>query len=216
MIAVEKDPRLLIEVDNLPLEGWSFDDVLVTERVTALLNEHGSTDLTAVTPLRAQLSAHKVSHDSVRLTGHASVHLTTPCGRCLNPAPVEVGVDLDMTLFPAPVRRAPQADEAAAPAAAGSSHRRGGKRPPEVVEEEEGAGPMDGDLDTGTYENGEVDVAELLREQVLLEIPITPLCKADCKGLCQSCGKDLNEGACDCRPQQGDPRLAALARFKLD
>jgi uncharacterized protein len=53
-----------------------------------------------------------------------------------------------------------------------------------------------------------VDLA--LREQVLLNIPLRPLCRPDCRGLCSQCGQDLNRGTCDCQQQTGDPRLSAL------
>lgn len=44
-----------------------------------------------------------------------------------------------------------------------------------------------------------VDVTQNLREEVLLDLPIKPLCKPDCKGLCPVCGRDLNEKECGCK-----------------
>ena len=57
---------------------------------------------------------------------------------------------------------------------------------------------------------GVLDLTEALREQVLLELPMRPLCKPDCLGLCPVCGKNLNEGPCDCVKETIDPRLAGL------
>ena len=48
------------------------------------------------------------------------------------------------------------------------------------------------------------------RDAVLLELPLAPLCRPDCAGLCPTCGADLNEGPCACPPAEGDPRWAAL------
>lgn len=55
-----------------------------------------------------------------------------------------------------------------------------------------------------------LDLAPLVRDAVLLELPIAPLCAHDCAGLCPTCGAALDEGGCDCPPAGGDPRWAAL------
>ena len=70
------------------------------------------------------------------------------------------------------------------------------------------------DLDLSFYRNDELDIAELIKEQVLLSIPMKTLCRPDCKGLCTQCGKDFNEGPCGCRAEKTDPRLASLGKFK--
>lgn len=65
-------------------------------------------------------------------------------------------------------------------------------------------------------EDGFIDLAPLIRELALLEIPIQPVCKPDCLGLCVECGKNLNEGACDCQIDDIDPRMAALRQLLDD
>ncbi len=68
----------------------------------------------------------------------------------------------------------------------------------------------------GAWEEGYVithatiDLEGLVRDAIGLEIPLNPLCRPDCAGLCPRCGADLNEGMCDCPPDQGDPRWSAL------
>lgn len=64
-------------------------------------------------------------------------------------------------------------------------------------------------------EDGIMDLAPLVRQLVLLEIPMQPFCRPDCKGLCIECGQNLNEGDCDCQTESIDPRLASL-RALLD
>jgi uncharacterized protein len=54
----------------------------------------------------------------------------------------------------------------------------------------------------------------MVAEQVQLNIPMKPLCREDCRGLCAVCGTDLNAGACDCAEPAADPRWAALAAIK--
>ncbi len=64
--------------------------------------------------------------------------------------------------------------------------------------------------DYAIVDDGFLDLDEQLLELVELEFPTRILCKEDCLGLCDKCGKDLNEGPCDCKPEL-DPRMAPLA-----
>jgi uncharacterized protein len=59
-------------------------------------------------------------------------------------------------------------------------------------------------------ETGIIDLSPVLREYILLEIPISPLCQPDCNGLCPICGNNLNESTCNHEDDSGDPRLASL------
>ncbi len=56
-----------------------------------------------------------------------------------------------------------------------------------------------------------LDLDEAIRQYLLLSLPLQPLCRADCAGLCPTCGKNLNEGQCDCPAEPVDDRLAPLA-----
>ena len=58
--------------------------------------------------------------------------------------------------------------------------------------------------------NGTIDLTLPIREQIVLSVPIQPICRPDCKGLCIQCGKNLNEGPCECSDDSVDPRLASL------
>ncbi|WP_101697782.1 YceD family protein [Clostridium minihomine] len=62
-------------------------------------------------------------------------------------------------------------------------------------------------------ENDRLDLDELLREDILLELPTKFLCRPDCKGLCPQCGQNLNQGLCQCVSRQTDPRLAVLKQL---
>lgn len=66
------------------------------------------------------------------------------------------------------------------------------------------------DPDAFPIENDQIDLAAMVRESVLLELPDGPVCRPDCAGLCPTCGVDLNEGSCGCSPVAPDPRWAAL------
>ena len=60
--------------------------------------------------------------------------------------------------------------------------------------------------------DGVLDLEDTVRTDVLLELPGKVLCSEDCKGLCCQCGKNLNEGPCQCKPEP-DPRFAALKQL---
>lgn len=70
--------------------------------------------------------------------------------------------------------------------------------------------------DTDDYlimKSDHVDIDTPLTEAILLNFPMTFLCKEDCKGLCTKCGKDLNEGECGCEKKEIDPRLEILKKL---
>ena len=70
-----------------------------------------------------------------------------------------------------------------------------------------------GDYDLRVIEGDELDLDELIYSDIILLTPTKFLCKEDCKGLCPTCGKNLNEGDCACAKQQTDPRLEALRQL---
>jgi uncharacterized protein len=74
--------------------------------------------------------------------------------------------------------------------------------------------PVEGE--TRPLHDATVDLTELARDAVLLELPLAPLCDDDCAGLCPTCGIDRNEGDCDCQATETDPRWAALDDVKFD
>uniref|UniRef100_A0A7V3YLY1 DUF177 domain-containing protein n=1 Tax=Candidatus Caldatribacterium californiense TaxID=1454726 RepID=A0A7V3YLY1_9BACT len=65
-----------------------------------------------------------------------------------------------------------------------------------------------------TEEENYVDVTQEIQEIVLLNVPMKPLCRPDCRGLCPVCGGNRNEVQCRCEEQEIDPRLVALKRWK--
>ena len=67
-------------------------------------------------------------------------------------------------------------------------------------------------VDPGTRE---FDLRKFVREEIILELPLRLYCREDCKGLCTSCGQDLNQGDCDCTEDSVDPRWAALGNIKF-
>ncbi len=66
------------------------------------------------------------------------------------------------------------------------------------------------DLNCIITPNYKLDLDSVIREDILLEFPSVILCKSDCKGICQRCGKNLNLGDCSCEKIDIDPRMEAL------
>jgi uncharacterized protein len=66
-----------------------------------------------------------------------------------------------------------------------------------------------------TGQGWELDAAGLLWEQFQLAMPVKPLCRPDCRGLCPVCGVDMNVATCECERDEGDPRLAVLRGLKI-
>jgi uncharacterized protein len=70
------------------------------------------------------------------------------------------------------------------------------------------------DLDVDAITSDELDLKEVVREQILLNLPEQEFCGEDCKGLCQKCGTNLNLIDCKCEETEIDPRWAALKNLK--
>ncbi|HEX8473609.1 MAG TPA: DUF177 domain-containing protein [Pyrinomonadaceae bacterium] len=126
--------------------------------------------------------------EQVRLVGKIETGVEVHCSRCLRPVKVPVEAEFDERYIPAATESL--TDELA-----------------ELQPD---------DLGFSTYEGESVDVDDLVREQVLLALPMRPLCREDCKGLCPTCGTDLNVDACSCEQKEIDPRWAALASLKQE
>ncbi|HEU4402148.1 MAG TPA: DUF177 domain-containing protein [Candidatus Polarisedimenticolia bacterium] len=79
----------------------------------------------------------------------------------------------------------------------------------------EGESRVNEDQITLTHYAGErIDLGELLREQIYLGLPLKPLCRTECRGLCSRCGTNLNETTCTCREERAeDPRLLVLKKL---
>jgi uncharacterized protein len=124
--------------------------------------------------------------DHFRLVGNVRTTLEMPCGRCLEPFTLPVDADFDLRYQPHTLNT--------------------GEGEREIEED---------DLTTAFYENEQIDLGHLMREQFYLSMPMKPLCRAECQGLCVVCGTNLNRGTCDCKPGWEDPRFAALKNLKV-
>ncbi len=70
-----------------------------------------------------------------------------------------------------------------------------------IFKKKEMADKIDNEEGIYVYEKNEIDLFNYIRETLLLELPIKPLCNSDCKGLCPVCGKNLNKEKCNCKKE---------------
>jgi uncharacterized protein len=132
---------------------------------------------------KVSLRVEKVGED-VLMRGEATAGLRLVCSRCLKEFERDLTVPLDLAFSP--------------------EKEMGEEREHELAEEE---------MSIGFYSEDEIDLAEVVREQMLLNIPMKSLCDEACKGLCPHCGADLNVETCACGTREVDPRLKALEKF---
>ena len=67
--------------------------------------------------------------------------------------------------------------------------------------------------DVYTFEGNYIELGDILRANIILNLPMKQLCSENCKGLCHLCGANLNEEQCDCKEENSDSRLEALKGF---
>ncbi len=71
-----------------------------------------------------------------------------------------------------------------------------------------------GEEETRINDHHILDLTELMRQSIFLALPMHPVCRLNCLGLCDHCGQNLNEGPCDCEESMVDPRLEILKKLK--
>ncbi len=140
--------------------------------------------------IRGTVSLAKHGHD-ILVRGHLEGRLGLACGRCLEPFDAPLTADFDLLLVPAPGAAAPGAS---------------------APEEEE---LSTAELDLDFYAGETVDLEAIIREQIILMVPLKPLCQEDCRGLCPLCGANLNRETCSCQAEKSDSPFAVLAKLKV-
>lgn len=136
-------------------------------------------------PPRARLRLERQG-ELVLARGGYQAGLRLVCSRCLQEVAAKVGGPLEWVFGPV--------------------------QPASEAEEVQLSGE---DMDVLPYEGEELDLAQALRDEIGLSLPMAPVCRADCRGLCPGCGRALTEGDCGCRQDKSDPRWAKLAELKL-
>lgn len=151
-------------------------------------------------PVRARGVASNTG-SGIYVEGTASGRVELECSRCLRrfTQPFEVGFEA-LFVEPEVLERSRKPDSGHAP----DRRKRGERRSPQPDEDDFTVDSAP-ETDVGVYpmEGHEVDVSDAILAEVTLSLPMKPLCRPDCKGICPVCGQNLNEGDCSCRPLNG-------------
>ena len=153
--------------------------------------EPGTIDFSAdnirqTAPLSWSATAERAGGE-VRITGSLKTIVELSCSRCLEPAQQETTKSFDLFFR--------QRDEL-------------------MFDEDDEIELTDKDTRTAFFTGTKLAIGDILREQVLLALPMKALCGLDCKGLCPSCGTNLNFGGCNCPKEQFSPHIEALLELK--
>ncbi|HEY3929702.1 MAG TPA: DUF177 domain-containing protein [Candidatus Koribacter sp.] len=178
---------MLIRIKDLELRPLEFNEAFEPGLI-----ELGN-ELRQVAPLSTSGKAdlieenrgHKNILDDIRLVGKLATEVESACARCLEPVRQPVTREFELLY-----------------------------RPQGADKTKEEAAVSKGETEISYYEGDGLLLEDVLREQVLLAVPYRLLCQENCKGLCPSCGRNLNSGTCSCEEARPDPRWNPLGGLR--
>ncbi len=135
-------------------------------------------------PVRGELKLTRISQH-ILVQGKLIIGVPLVCSRCLKPFTCSIPLDIEEEYYPT------------------VDINTGSKLPPP---DESGSFTID--------ERHILDLTEAIRQYKVMALPMKPLCREECAGICPTCGKNLNEGLCDCPSDETDPRWAELLKLK--
>lgn len=137
-------------------------------------------DIKIIKPFKAVMRVEKKGNE-VFIKGIVNGDLELQCSRCLKDYVMPIKTIFEITYHPV-----------------------------EILNKEELVELKKDEMEVDFYREGLIDTEDIIRDQILLNIPMKPLCSENCKGLCPVCGIDLNEFKCQCEKKDIDPRFAVL------
>ena len=141
-------------------------------------------DIRQIASMEVEGAAELLGNE-IHVTGSLKTSIETSCDRCLEP--VQRPIDLDFDLF---------------------------YRPMKTIAREEEIEIKPSELEIGFYEGSGLELDDILKEQVLLNLPMKRICREDCKGFCPQCGQNLNQASCACKTEKIDARWSGLEQFR--
>ena len=148
--------------------------------------DFGSDSIRQVGPLDWSASAERAGAE-IRINGTLTTTVECPCSRCLEAARVTISKPFDLFFR---------------------------ERDEEMFDEDDEIELNEEDTRTAFFTGTKLAISDILREQVLLALPMKVLCKVDCKGLCPVCGINLNSGTCTCSREEFNPHMDVLLEIK--
>src|SRR5262245_10795605 len=148
--------------------------------------DFGSESVRQIGLLDWSASAERAGEE-IRINGTLTTTVELMCSRCLDPARVNISKPFDLFFR--------ERDEA-------------------MFDEDEEVELNDEDIRTAFFTGTKLAMGDILREQILLALPMKALCRVDCKGLCPTCGANLNSGSCSCPKEEFSPHMDTLLEIK--
>lgn len=171
---------LKINIDEIGA-GLSFKESISVAALPELSNMQEASDIVFNEPLALELYLERLD-DTVNIQGALHGEVGMHCGRCLNAYTHNLASNFTLKATPKAIE----------------------KRYEKEIE------LLESDLDDYPYEGNTLDLREIVQEQIFLALPLAPLCREECRGLCALCGQNLNTDSCGCDTNQGHPAFAGL------
>lgn len=124
--------------------------------------------------------------EEVQVSGTLATTIETPCARCLKPVVIPIKAEFSERFATTVSWRSEEQHEL-----------------------------VSDDLNLSVFDGEAIDLDDLVREEILLAMPVQVLCREDCQGLCPACGVNRNLKACECETQQVDSRWAKLKDLRF-
>ena len=171
-------------VENIPSEGILAKGEQSKDWLEALFSDQKRVEFKFVSPLFYNILLCR-SGDTISVSGSINIKAELRCSRCLEEFIYIITPEFNFTLLPVNSQKIPFEKE---------------------LQQE--------DMDKEFYEGDVIDLGRIIESQIILSIPINPLCREDCKGFCQYCGINKNQESCDCSKKEFiDSKLAGLRKF---
>ena len=181
---------MIIHLDELSgkIQTFTFEKRVKDFPVLAEISTTGDSVFTD--PVDIRLGAKQMG-ELVAVEGRASSTVRLTCNRCLNEFETDLRAGFTLTYTRRPPEEHPPDDD----------------EDMELQEQKIGLIPFAGE---------EIDLLTDVQSEIVMAIPMRPICSESCKGLCAQCGQNFNAGSCNCISRSGDPRLAVLKGLKID
>jgi uncharacterized protein len=148
--------------------------------------EFGSDNIQQLGPLSWTAAAERAGNE-IRIAGSLNTSIELPCSRCLEPSRIAISKPFDLFFR---------------------------ERDKAMFDEDEEIELDEEDTRTAFFSGTQLAITDILREQILLALPMKALCTVDCKGLCPHCGINLNSGSCNCPHDDFSPHMDTLIEIK--